>query len=1159
MPQIKPGHTVQGPRWPEPVDVKLVEDLGDYIHLVGATTGSGEHVDQLIPRREMAQLQIARVEADFAASPREVFLALEARRYRFASLYDPLLAMHTSKVDPLPHQIEAVYGYVLRLPRIRFLIADDPGAGKTIMAGLILKELKLRHLARRFLIVVPGHLKDQWRREMKDRFKENFVVIDRGVIDALYSENVWQREMQIITSMDFAKQDDILPSIASTHFDLVIVDEAHKMSAYVYGNKLERTSRYRLGEVLSRSTTHLLFLTATPHKGDPENFRLFLDLLEPGFFATTAMLAESIRNQDNPLFVRRVKEDMKDFEGKPLFLPRYVETITFDLGRESVPEKDLYNALSHYVKVQYNRALTRDRRRNVTFALVILQRRLASSTYALYRSLERRKKRLEDILQEAQKGAQELHRPGAGSLDFETVEDLSEEERWRQEEIWETLSVAENRQELEREIQTVEDLIQQARAIIQTGEEVKLRHFRAALDDLNRQHSPLRPPPVPPNPGGEEGEGPGVRASGAKILVFTEARDTLEYLEKRIREWGYSTCTIHGGMRLEERVQAEGVFKNEAQVMVATEAAGEGINLQFCNLMINYDIPWNPNRLEQRLGRVHRYGQTKEVFVFNLVAGDTREGQVLVRLFAKLQEIRNALGSDKVFDVLGEVLYGKNLAQLLLEAAASARSMDEILAELDIQVDEDYIAQVKENLGESLATHYIDYTRIQEMADRAREHRLIPEYTQAFFQKAMEAVAGGGAKVRDRGGGFLAVDAIPFDLRRIAQEDDFKKRHGLLQRRYPMVTFDKEIARWHARAEFVSFGHPLFEAVLAWVEQKLSGSLSRGAVFTDPDGRMDGVLLFYEGDVRDGLGQVAGCRLFALYTDLATGEVRPANPALLWDLAEGSHRRETDGARPDDPVAALPGRCPDLEALKQQALSALLPALADYREQLQAERDRQAEIKEKYGVKSLEHLILRLDGDLIGLYDRRERGDKVDLPIHNKEEQKRGYEEALVVLQRTVGQERSLTMGMPRFVGAVRVVPASQADAVVEMAEDPDIELVGMKVTMEYEREQGRVPEDVAIENLGFDVRSTDPETGQKRYIEVKARAKVGPVALTQNEWFKASRFGPDFYLYVVLNAASQPQLYIIQDPAANLQPQERVEVRYLVPVGDITGKGERV
>jgi len=1110
--EIHPGQTIQGLHWPEPVEVKLVEVLGGYIHLVGATTGTGEHVDQLIPREELAQIKIMLVKADFAASPRDVFLSLEARRYRFASLYDPLLAMNTSKIDALPHQIEAVYGYVLSLPRIRFLIADDPGAGKTIMAGLVIKELKLRHLVRRILIVVPGHLKDQWRREMKERFEETFVVIDRGVIDALYAENVWQREMQIITSMDFAKQEDILPSLASVHFDLVIVDEAHKMSAYIYGNKLQKTSRYRLGQVLSRNSTHLLFLTATPHKGDLENFRLFLDLLEPGFFATSDMLTASIRNKDNPLLIRRIKEDLKDFEGRPLFLPRHVETVSFNLGTESPREKELYNALSRYVKEQYNRALTHNRRRNVAFALVILQRRLASSTYALYRSLERRKKRLEEMLRGAEEGPQIDDR----SLDFDAVEDMSEEERWRHEEIWETLSVAENRQELQQEIITLEGLIQQASAIIQSGEEVKLRHFHRALNDLNREHP------------------------GAKILVFTEARDTLQYLEKRIHEWGYSTCTIHGGMRLEDRIHAESVFKNEAQVMVATEAAGEGINLQFCNLMINYDIPWNPNRLEQRMGRIHRYGQTKEVFIFNLVAEDTREGRVLTRLFEKLDEIRQALGSDKVFDVLGEVLYGKNLAQMLLDAAANARSMDEILAELDIRVDEDYIAQVKENLGESLATRYIDYTRIREMADRAREYRLIPEYTQAFFQKAME-VAGG--RVGDRGGGFLAVDAIPSEVRRIAQEDDFKKRHGSLQKRYPIVAFDKDIARWHAQAEFVSFGHPLFEAVLAWVERKLTPSLRRGALFTDPAGRLDGVLLFYEGSVHDGLGQMVGCRLFALYADLASDVVRPVNPALLWDLAEGGE---------------LPaGRPPDLEAIKKRALSTLLPALREYQQHLQVERDRQARIKEKYGVKSLEHLIVKLDGDLIDLYARRERGDKVDLAIYNKQEQKRAYEKALMELRQAIQQERSLTMDMPRFVGMVRVVPARQVDAALQ--EDADIEQVGMRVTMKYEQEHGRIPEDVTAENLGFDVRSTNPTTGRKRYIEVKARAGVGPVALTQNEWFKARRFNSEYYLYVVLNAATQPELYIIQNPAANLQPEEQVQVRYLVQVADITDKGEKV
>jgi SNF2 family DNA or RNA helicase len=293
------------------VEIKRVDHNGDYVHIVGATILSNHHIDQIIPAEELFDINIKTIDTDFKSEAWKVFLALKSKRYRFASLYDPLLAMNASKVDPLPHQIEAVYDKVLKLPRIRFLIADDLGAGKTIMAGLILKELKLRNLAKRILIVVPGHLKDQWRRELKERFEESFVVTDRGLLDAHYAENVWERENQIITSMDFAKRDDILPSLAAATFDLVIVDEAHKMSAYRYGDKPFKTNRYRLGEVLSKATEHLLFLTATPHKGDPENFRLFLDLLEPGFFATTELLEESIRNKDNPLFIRRIKEDLR--------------------------------------------------------------------------------------------------------------------------------------------------------------------------------------------------------------------------------------------------------------------------------------------------------------------------------------------------------------------------------------------------------------------------------------------------------------------------------------------------------------------------------------------------------------------------------------------------------------------------------------------------------------------------------------------------------------------------------------------------------------------------------------------------------------------------------------------------------------------------------
>ena len=1019
--------------------------------------------------------------------------------------------MNASKADPLPHQIEAVYGYILKLPRIRFLIADDPGAGKTIMAGLIIKEMKLRNIAKRVLIVSPGHLKDQWQRELVERFEERFLIIDRSHLDSAYAENIWRRENQIITSMDFAKREDVLPSISAAHFDLVVVDEAHKMSAYRYGDKTGKTARYKMGEVLSKITQHFLFLTATPHKGDPHNFRLFLDLLEPGFFATNEMLDDSIMNNDNPLFIRRVKEDMKDFEGKPLFLPRHAKTVPFNLGADSPDEKELYNELSKYVDEQYNKALTKDKRRNITFALVILQRRLASSTYALLKSLQRRKARLEELL----KGVDDFVKHPGRAFDFDVIEDMSEEERWEQEKIWETLSVSENREELEKEIQTIKNLIERAKEIVLAEKEIKLNALKQSLKTLADKY---------------------LEMEDKKILIFTESRDTLDYLTKKIRDWGYKTNVIHGGMKLEERVKAEKVFKTDTQILVATEAAGEGINLQFCHLMINYDIPWNPNRLEQRMGRIHRYGQTKEVYVYNLVATDTREGKVLNKLFEKLDEIRKALGTDKVFDVLSEVLYNTNLSQLLMDAAANARDIDEILQDIDIVVDDDYIAKVKDNLGESLATRYIDYTRIKEMAQRAKEHRLIPEYTESFFKKAFTRV---GGKWRERNDGFLAIDSIPYTLRSISEEDDFKRNYGPLMRKYPVVTFDKDLAFKNSESEFLTFGHPLFEAAMIWIERNFSSCLLNGTTYIDPDGLLDGYILFYEGEIKDGTGIIAGKRLFAFYT--ADNSIKSVAPAIIWDLVEAENFEDS---------------LVDIDSLKEKISSRVIEGLEEYKAELLQERRRQAEIKKKYGIKSLEHLIVSLDGDLIPLFARKEKGENVDLVIRNKIERKTGYDKALEELKELIEKEQRLTMSMPRFKGIIRVIPARNVHQA--MRSDTEVERRAMEIAMEYEVKQGRKPEDVSAQNLGFDIRSSGGD-GDMHYIEVKGRAGQEAVALTQNEWFKARRFKDEYYLYAVMNTATNPELYIIQNPAENVEAEEKIEtVRFLVSFKEIAAKGKR-
>lgn len=1111
------GTIVESELWPEPVQVIAYQPLSDGdVHIVGKLTRSQGQIEQVLTSAEAATLKVVNAQIEWTAEARHAFLCLEAKRYRYAALYTPTLAVSVSKVDPLPHQIEAVW-QVLKQTRIRFLIADDPGAGKTIMAGLIAKELKLRNQAQRILIVAPGHLVTQWIHEMKSRFEESFTEVTRAYVNAHSQENVWIREPQLITSMDFARQDDIRVAIANAHFDLVIVDEAHKMAAYQYGDRLEKTKRYQLGECLSRQTTHLLFLTATPHRGDSENFRLFLDLLEPGFFADTAQIRESIQRQDNPLFIRRIKEELKDFEGKPLFLPRHIKTHPFQLGVDSEGEMSLYNALSDYIREQYNRfSEDSQKRNNVAFALVILQRRLASSTQALCLSLQRRKQRLMELHQKAAAISSNIL-PNAQAR--EEAEDQEETERWELEEQWEVLSVAENREELEEEIETLNRLERDARQIIDSESELKLKALRAALDELNREY---------PN---------------QKILIFTEYFDTLDYLEQKVKAWGFSVSVIHGKMPHEQRIAAQETFRQETQLLLATEAAGEGINLQFCHLMLNYDLPWNPNRLEQRMGRIHRYGQKNEVHVINLVSTDTREGAVFNRLFDKLETIRAELGSDRVYDVIGELFPKKNLAQLILEAATNARGESQtIVDELETTLDEARFNFLKEFNQDTLVSPFINLSDVKSLQQQSREHGLIPEYTREFFRKAFETL---GGELRLRRDGFFMIPRIPTDIWRIVQQTSNSGRRVLpssMSRRNlgaQKWTFDKAQASGDATAEFISFGHPLFEAVIQWAEQTLADALKTGACFEDPGGKFNGIIAFYEGEIRDGAGEIAGKRLFAFYLPENGDDVQMVDPTLLWDFQEAEPTQETEPMEIADLEAAV-GAHP-----RQQ--------LEEYRQEQMQERRRQVDIKRRYGVASLERLIIELDGELLQLDIRSNSGEDVALARRNKEEQKVRYEEEKGRLEKACQQEVTLSKKPPTFAGAIRVRPAADADASMKTA--PEIERIGMEEATRYESAQGNTVEDISAENLGFDLRSTTSD-GTVRCIEVKARAGREPVVLTRNEWHKAKQLKDAYYLYIVFNAATEPELHRIQNPAERL-PNVRpiTEVRYQVSVSEIMGR----
>jgi len=1116
---IKIDQVITAPFLDGPARVKKFEERRGFVTLEVTLQENGQYRSLQLSQEQVAQIEVAHTgTAAASGDPEEFFLLVEAHRIRLAHQFDPMLAVSVSQVDPLPHQIEAVYHYALEQPRLRFLIADDPGAGKTIMAGLILKEMQARKLARRILVVAPGHLKYQWQRELKEKFSLRFRLVDRNTIRAAWGENVWREHHHAITSIDFLKQDDVKATLHSADWDLVIVDEAHKMSAYAYETsertKIDKTKRYQAGEVLSRSADHLLFLTATPHRGDDENFRLFLDLLRPGFFAQTDLLRESVERGDNPVFIRRLKEDMKTFDGRPIFPPRTVQTLKF---RMTDPEIELYNAVTSYVKNYYNRA---KEKRHITFAMLILQRRLTSSVHAILSSLERRREKLEEWLHLPEKIEGDERYAGLGEISADELEELAEEERWAIEERLEQLTIADNIEEVRQEIAQLDELIEKAKRVRSQEIESKLVKLR---DEILKT------------------------LDGEKLLIFTEHRDTLRYLLERLEGWGYSVCQIHGGMDLDSRIQAERTFRDEAQILVATEAAGEGINLQFCNLMVNYDIPWNPNRLEQRMGRIHRYGQNREVFIWNLVSRDTQEGRILDRLFEKLQRMRTALGTDRVFDIIGSVIPGTNLSDLLRDAILNARQMEEIDEQIELINEDETRATMERVFMMGLATRHIDYTEVHKQTISAEEGRLVPEYVEDFFVRGFERL--GGRMGRIEGG--YRIESVPLELRQRNNDYDFKTSYGEVYREYRRITFDKKISRKDPQFEYVAPGHPLLEAMNDVILTEYRRSSGEYSVFEDPERQRVGALWFVEGDVSDGTGQPAGRRVFALLQH-EDGRVEHVNAAVLWDLEPAQQRQ---------PSASIEALLKDRSAIEDYLIA---DVLMPYRDEIAERREHDAEIKRRYGLRSLDYLIGESNSKLLEYGTRATEGESMDIVIRNERGRLDEYERRRGELEREIMLEANLTVSEPTIIGVAAVMPKLEYERPEPGTAKPgdpqgrergpdtfhrndEIEAVGMEIARKHEEDQGWTVDDVSAESHGgFDLRSVryDEHGGIRdvRYVEVKARSQTGAIRLTANEWKKARHFGEAYWLYVVTGAGgSQPVLQRIQNPAARFQEDEDI------------------
>ena len=1122
---------MRGPLLPEPVEVITTVPMGESVKLVAKGLHTGRVHEPILSAVQFSQLTVSPTTEPFDGDPVRFRLGVEAERLGLAYEYDPYFSLSIARVDPLPHQLEAVYEYFLALPRIRFLLADDPGAGKTIMAGLLLKELKIRGLVQRTLIVAPANLTFQWQREMKDKFREQFDVMRGEILRSQYGQNPWQEKNQVVTSISWISRiDDAKESLLRSRWDLIVVDEAHKMSAY---SREKKTLAFQLGEALADRTDHYLLMTATPHKGDPENFRLFLSLLDRDVYGDVKSLEEAMQRHEAPFYLRRTKEALVTFpdgDGQvhPLFTNRDVRTAKFDLDGE---EYDFYDALTRYVEDQSMKAAASDspQARALGFTMAMLQRRMASSVYAVRRSLERMREKRERILEDPEKYRREQIERRLPD-DFE---DLTEEEQDDIRDQLEGVVVSIDPAALRDEIQRLGKLIEQAKTLQARAVETKLTRLREVLKEHNIFGDPRM-----------------------KLLLFTEHKDTLDYLAGdgkdgrplgKLREWGLKVTQIHGGMKIGDRdtpgtrIYAEREFREEAQVLVATEAAGEGINLQFCWFMINYDIPWNPVRLEQRMGRIHRYGQTHDCLIFNFVAVNTREGRVLQKLLSRLLEIKNELGSDKVFDVVGEVFPSNLLERLFREMYAQRLSAPSIEDRIVREINPERFREITDSTLEGLAKRELNLGALIGKSAEAKERRLVPEVIEDFFVAA--GPIAGVHPTEQRGKPHVyRIGKVPKTLASLGEE--LEPKFGRLGKTYQRVTFDKHHLGDDPTLEWVTPGHPLFEVVRTDVRERVSDDLRRGAVFFDLHSAQPYRTDVFGASIRDGQGNTLHRKLFVIRTGI-DGSLSVRQPTLLLDVVP----------TPNGTAAPTSQTLPDRQAVEQALLDrALVPFLTEVSEQ----RAHENQVVREHMEISLGELIHRQNLQLADLVSKQQAGDTTPGLAGNIAQAEHHLDDLnhrLELRKDDLEMERNCTIGDIVHFGRAWVLPHPDRTSpeIAPMVRDDEIERIAVQEATKYEEARGWVVESVESENRGFDLISRkphprDPKTFvEVRFIEVKGRAGVGEVALSANEYKTALRLGGDYWLYVAYNCAERPELHVIRDPVRlGWKPIVRVEHYHL-------------
>lgn len=806
---LTPGTTVEGLVPDAVVEIVEVTPAGSAV-FVRYRDDFGIEESRLLSADEMKQVRPVRGGGPtLAANPDEFWLAIEALRLRHASLLNPLLAVSSSNVEALPHQVQAVYDCMLTDYPKRFLLADDPGAGKTIMAGLFIKEALARGWVRRCLIMVPGSLVEQWQTELREKFALHFEVFERSLLGDSSDGSLAGLPFLIARLDQFSRSKELTALAVDGKYDLAIFDEAHKLAASAWGSTIAKTKRFMLAEAIRDAVPSTLLMTATPHNGKDADYREFLTLLRSAG-------EPAVEDPANDGLMRRlVKEQLVHLDGSPLFPERRASTVPYRL---SSMESELYEAVSEYVREEMNKVSDDDTRRSVGFALVVLQRRLASSPQAILRSLTRRRDRLRAQANQAHDADGKLAADLAATLALgsdDPDEMSSVRAETYQDEVVNVATNARTLAELETEILVLDGLVARAQAVYGAQVDAKWEALAELLmsEDMYEADGQRR-----------------------KIIVFSENRDTLDYIEDRLAELLGRTVdvqVIHGAMSWADRrlSQARFIAEPSSSVLIATDAAGEGVNLQVAHLMVNYDVPWNPNRLEQRFGRIHRIGQRHTCHLWNLVAADTREGDVFLKLLEKVEVQRQALG-DQVFDVLGEVLTDFSLSQLLTRAVGRETDHGEIEAELDTVSERLESAVTKRAASVSTLT-------LDELAGLRREMEIAkamsfqPDVARDFTLRAAPLFH---VDIATQGNAWR-VAYVPTKLRELFGSS--------LMTRYDRVAFEHSDDPIFTAdpPELIAPGHPLVSALVGVVGDELGSALSRGIVLSDNRSDEDYVLV----------------------------------------------------------------------------------------------------------------------------------------------------------------------------------------------------------------------------------------------------------------------------------------------------------------------------